>query len=141
MTPKTHKTPQLMKLLTGGSRAANPILDEEFKEEIIRAQKKPQTVKPQKAADGGTEINITSEIIHEWISKVMKRFNVCCCDRCSTEATIEAFDKIKPVIVRVRSDADLKQAQKMKADMLQEILMQLIRIIIARKSLPRHDKA
>lgn len=140
MPPKTHKTPQLMKLLTGGSQVTNPILDEGFKEEIIRSRKNPSPVKPVPSTDGGTEINITSELISQWLPLVMKRFNVCCCSRCSAEATVEAFDKIRPIIIKVKSDADLKRAQKIKLDKEQSVLMQLIRMIIPRKKLPRHDK-
>lgn len=139
MPPKTHKTPQLMKLLTGGSQVTNPILDENFKEEMIRSRKNPSPVKPVPSEGGGTEINITSELISQWLPLVMKRFNVCTCSRCSAEATVEAFDNIRPVIIKVKSDADLKRAQKIKLDKEQSVLMQLIRIIIPRKKLPRHE--
>lgn len=140
MPPKTHKTPQLMKLLTGGSQVKNPILDETFKEEIIRSRKNPVPVKPVPSKDGGTEINVTSELISQWLPLVMKRFNVCTCSRCSAEATVEAFEQIRPLIVKVKSDADLKRAQKIKLDKEQSVLMHLIRIIIPRRKLPRHDK-
>ncbi|MBQ5332990.1 MAG: hypothetical protein J6K92_07000 [Oscillospiraceae bacterium] len=139
MPAKTHKTPQLMKLLTGGSQVSNPILDENFKEEIIRSRENPVPVKPVASDDGGTEINITSELISQWLPLVMKRFNVCTCGRCTAEATVEAFDKIRPIIVKVKSDIDLQRAQDMKLEKEQSVLMQLIRIIIPRKKLPRHD--
>lgn len=129
-----------MKLLTGGAQASNPLLDEDFKAEIIRAQENPEPVKPVPSENGGTEINITSELISQWLPMVMKRFNLCCCDRCCAEATVEAFDTIRPVIVRVRNDADLKRAQKLKADRQQSVLMQIIRIAVERKKLPRHDE-
>ena len=140
MPPKTHKTPQLMKLLTGGSQVSNPILDENFKEEIIRSRENPVPVKPVPSDDGGTEINITSELISQWLPLVIKRFNVCACGRCTAEATVEAFDKIRPIIVKVKSDIDLHRAQKLKREKEQSVLMQLIRIISPRKKLPRHDK-
>lgn len=140
MPAKTHKTPQLMKLLTGGSQVLNPILDENFKDEIIRSRENPVPVKPVAANDGGTEINITSELISQWLPLVMKRFNVCTCGRCAAEATVEAFDNIRPIIIKVKSDVDLQRAQDMKLEKEQSVLMQLIRIIIPRKKLPRHDK-
>lgn len=129
-----------MKLLTGSAVISNPLLDESFKEEIIRERENPSPVKPVKSKDGGTEINITSELISRWLPRVMERFNVCCCDRCSAEAMVDAFDAIRPVIVKVRSDADLKRAQKLKADRQQSVLMQLIRLVLARKKIPKHDK-
>lgn len=137
---KTHKTPQLMKLLTGSSQASNPILDEDFKQEIIQAQKHPRPVEPKPDDHGGTEINITSELVSQWLPKVMQRFNVCRCDRCSAEATVAAFDAIRPVIVKVKTDADLKKAQQLKAERQQEILMQIIKLVTARRELPHHDK-
>ncbi|MCI7767724.1 MAG: hypothetical protein MSJ26_07095 [Oscillospiraceae bacterium] len=139
MPAKTHKTPQLMKLLTGGSQVSNPILDENFKEEIIRSRENPIPVQPVPSDDGGTEINITSELISQWLPLVMKRFNVCTCGRCTAEATVEAFDKIRPIIVKVKSELDLQRAQEIKLDKEQTVLMQLIRLMIPRKKLPRHD--
>lgn len=129
-----------MKLLTGSSAASNPILDEEFKQEIIQAQKNPAPVNPLPDDNGGTEINITSELISQWLPKVMQRFNVCRCDRCSAEATVAAFDCIKTVKVNVKSDADLKRAQKIKAERQQEVLMMIIKLVTARRGLPHHDR-
>jgi hypothetical protein len=136
----THKTPQLMKLITGGSRVTNPIIDESFKEEIIRSKNDPFPVKPIPSADGGAEINITSELITQWLPLVMNRFNVCSCGRCSAEATVDAFDRIRPVIVKVKTDADLKKAQRIKLDREQSVLMQLIGLVTERRKMPRHDK-
>lgn len=136
----SHKTPQLLRLLTGGSRVSNPIIDEHFKEEIIESRSNPRPVKPVPSADGGTEINITSELISQWLPLVIKRFNVCSCSRCSAEATVDAYDAVKPVIIKVRTEADLKRAQEVKLEREQEVLMALIRMVIARKKLPRHDK-
>ncbi len=139
MPPRTHKTPQLMKLLTGGASVSNPILDKSFKDEIIRSQANPVPVKPMPAKEGsGTEINITSELITQWLPKVMERFNMCLCDRCRAETAVECFDSIRPIIVKVRSDSDLKRAQRLKADRERGVLMQIIRIAIKRKAAPRH---
>ena len=139
MAPKTHKTPQLLRMLTGGASVSNPILDETFKEEIIRSEKNPEPVKPMPAADGGTEINVTAELVSQWLPLVIKRFNLCNCSRCSAEATVEAFEVIKPVIVKVKSDADIKYAQKIKSEKERAVLMELIRLAVARKKLPRHN--
>lgn len=139
MPPKTHKTPQLMKLITGGSKVSNPLLDENFKEEMIRSRNNPTPVKPVPSDDGGTEINVTSELISQWLPLVMKRFNVCSCEKCYADAMVDAFDEIRPVIVKVKSEADLERAQKIKFDRELSVLMQLIRIVVKRKKLPRHD--
>ena len=139
MPPKTHKTPQLMKLITGGSKVSNPLLDENFKKEMIRSRNNPAPVKPVPSDDGGTEINVTSELISQWLPLVMKRFTICSCEKCYADALVDAFDEIRPVIVKVKSEADLERAQKIKLDREQSVLMQLIRIVVKRKKLPRHD--
>ncbi|MCM1578999.1 MAG: hypothetical protein NC078_09400 [Ruminococcus sp.] len=137
-TPKTHKTPQLMKMLTG-MPASNPILDEEFKEEIIKAGEETQSVTPVKGKDGRTQINVTSELVSLWLPKVIERFNICKCERCRAEITIRAMDDIRPIIVKVRSDGDLERAARLKADRQHMVLMQLIGIAAERRSMRRHD--
>ena len=141
MARSTHKTPQLMKLLTGSSDVTNPFLDEDFKAEVLRAEQHPEPVKQIPTEDGGTQINITSELISQWVPKVMGRFNICSCKRCTAEAMIEAYDMVKPVIIRVKSDADIKYAEKRKSEEQQNVIMQIIRMAVKRKSLPRHDSS
>ncbi len=138
--PITHKTPQLLKLLTGGSAASNPLLDEDFKAEVIRARENPEPVKPVAAKDGGTQINITTELVSQWLPKISERFRLCSCPRCQAELTVEALDMIRPVIVRVKSESDLERARKLKADKQQGVLMQLIRLAVSKRDAPKHDK-
>lgn len=130
-----------MKLLTGSSDVTNPFLDEDFKAEVLRAEQNPEPVKPIPAEDGGTQINITSELISQWVPKVMGRFNICSCERCTAEAMIEAYDMVKPIIIRVKTDADVKKAEKLKSEEQKNVIMQIIRMAVKRKSLPRHDSS
>ncbi|MGN0666177.1 MAG: hypothetical protein ACI4KF_06585 [Huintestinicola sp.] len=136
---RSNKTPQLMRLLNGTGGPVNPILDETFKEDIIRARENPRPMKPLPQNDGTAEINITSELISEWLPVAMKRFNCCTCDRCSAEAAVAAFDTINPVIVRIRNDSDLKRARHLKEEKTQSVLMSLVSICVKRKAMPKHS--
>lgn len=127
-----------MRLLTGSDGPVNPIIDETFKEEIIRSKENPRPMVQKQNPDGTAEINITSELISEWLPVAMKRFNCCTCDRCSAEAAVEAFEEISPVIVKIRTDSDLKRAEKLKEEKRQSVLMALVKIAVKRKSLGRH---
>lgn len=140
MPARSHKTPQLMKLLTKGSSVTNPLLDEQFKEDIIRSRKNPRPVQPVPSGDGGVQINVTAELISQWLPLVMQRFNVCCCERCSAEASVEAYDAIRPVVVKVRSDKDLQRAAAIKKDKEKSVLMSLIAIMAKRRNLPVHQR-
>lgn len=136
-TPKTHITPRMMEMLTG-LPASNPILDESFKEEIIKAQNEPEPPRLERDSEGRTRINVTSELVSQWLPKVVERFNICKCERCRAEITVRAMDEIRPIIVNVHSDNDIKRAARLKADRQHSVLMQLIGIAAERRDLPRH---
>ncbi len=127
-----------MQMLTG-MPASNPILDEEFKEEIIKAGEEIEPPKVVRDRDGRTQINVTSELVSRWLPKVIERFNICKCERCRAEITIRAMDDIRPIIVKVHSDEDIQRAASLKADRQHMVLMQLIAIAAERRSMPRHD--
>ena len=101
---KTHKTESVMRLLTRSesNSAKNPILDDKFKQENILAEQieKEADIKPtvHKVPQTGTgvEINVTSELISEWLPAVLKRFTtpilsvrpVSCCAACMVRASL-----------------------------------------------------
>ena len=134
MDRRTNKTASVMRLLTGSGTAANPMLDEEFKKEVIVPREK------ELLRNNGREvvINITSELISKWLPEALKRFGCCCCDLCLAEASVEAFDRIPPLEIRIKSDKDLKKAEKLKADNLSKVMMTLVQIAVERKKLKKH---
>lgn len=126
-------------MLTGEPNTVNPILDESFKEEIIKAADNPEPVQPVAGADGRTQINITQELISQWLPRVVERFNICACGRCRAAITAKAMEDVRPIIVRVYDDSDIRHAALLKASRQHVILMQLIRIAVERRDLPRHN--
>lgn len=136
-----------MRLLTrnGNNSAKNPILDDKFKQENILAEQieKEADIKPtvhqMPQAGVGVEINITSELISEWLPAVLKRFNCCTCSLCRAEASVEALDRLTSMKVTVRTEEDMKHADELKTSARRRVLTELIRIAIARRSLPVHS--
>lgn len=144
---KTHKTESVMRLLTRSesNSAKNPILDDKFKQENILAEQieKEADIKPtvHKVPQTGTgvEINVTSELISEWLPAVLKRFNCCTCSLCRAEASVEALEKLTSMKVTVRTEEDMKRADELKESAKRRVLTELIRIAIARRSLIKHE--
>lgn len=144
---KTHKTESVMRLLTGSKEnaAKNPILDDKFKQENILAEEIEKesditpTVHHLPQAGAGVEINITSELISEWLPAVLKRFNCCTCSLCRAEASVDALDRLTSMKVTVRTEEDMKHADELKVSARRRVLTELIRIAIARRALPRHS--
>ncbi|MBQ8569550.1 MAG: hypothetical protein IJ446_10080 [Oscillospiraceae bacterium] len=147
---KSNKTASVMKLLTG-NQASNPIIDKEFKEDVIRPIEEQRTraaieaASPKAAAPvsaghdtGETEVNIASELVSEWLSPVLERFGCCRCGRCMAEASVEAFERLPMITVKVRSSADLEKVKKIKAENKQKAMMILVSIASARKNMPKH---
>lgn len=127
-------------MLLGNSRPANPILDDAFKDDVIYRRSKAAASAPvQNGEVKETKVNVTSELISEWLPAVLKRFGCCTCDRCSAQAAVEAFDSIRPIVVRVKSEKDLERVRKVKDSNRQSVLMALVRIAGQRRKLPKHD--
>ena len=140
MARKSNKTEAVMRLITGSRTAVNPIIDEEFKEEVIKQLSEADMPSAASSYSGGTtEINVTSEIVSGWLPEALRRFNCCTCTRCTAEASVEAFKAIPEIKMTVRSREDLEKAEKLRREKKQEIMMQLVKIAVRRKSLPKHE--
>lgn len=137
-----------------GDKEENPLLNDNFKKEFIdpienSKSAAAQNVSPdektppsrQDISDGfkETEINISTELISEWLPSTLKRFKCCTCGRCSAEASAEAFSAIEPVKYIVRSPEDLEKAKELKEQYKRKVMMKLVSIAVARKNLPVHD--
>ncbi len=131
-----------------GDKEENPLLNDNFRKEFIdpienNKSAAAQTASParQELSDGfkETEINISTELISEWLPSTLKRFNCCTCGRCSAEASAEAFSAIEPVKYIVRSPEDLEKVKELKEQYKRKVMMKLIGIAVARKNLPVHD--
>lgn len=136
---KTNKTPYIMNLLNGTKTAVNPVIDKSFIKENVMPKEKNRIMNNYSADDREITINITSEIISEWMPKILQRFNCCTCDVCVAEASVEALEKIPAITVAVKDKTDLKKADKLKQENLTSILMSLVQIANKRKHFPKHN--
>lgn len=156
----SHKTEAVMKLLTGGNLAVNPMLDNEFKqsviemrstsavpndapEEPVRSEKEitmHKTGSEQKKTLPASEICVSSELITEILPDALKRFHCCTCGKCFAEAMADALEAIPYISVKVREPGDLKKAEELKSGSRKEVMKEIIKIAIARRGLPRHDE-
>jgi hypothetical protein len=114
MERKSSKTASVMKLITGKGTAVNPVLDEEFKREVIVSREK----KRNNNEKNDIVINITAELVSKWMPEALKRFGCCCCDICLAEATVEALERVPSVEVKIRTEKDMKKAEAMKMSIL-----------------------
>lgn len=158
MEHKSNKTAPLLKMLTkseSGS-AQNPIMNEEFKEEMIHARKSgisakkmsPEevrevkvvgTVRPITKTTGG--INIVSELVQEWLPETLVRFKCCGCDICRAEMTVAALNAIPPKYVVVESEADFSTVEEMKVKYRPKVIRALVKLALVEKNSPRHPKS
>ncbi|MCX7657579.1 MAG: late competence development ComFB family protein [Oscillospiraceae bacterium] len=124
---KTNKTSSVMKLISKGKGAANPIIDEKFKEEIILAKDKPDTSKNE------TGINIIEELVQEWLPETMKRFNCPDSDIWKAEITVKALNILPPKYVPVNGAKDYANIQNMKEKYKKQVINTLVKLAISSK--------
>ncbi|MCI5751308.1 MAG: hypothetical protein SOU50_02910 [Oscillospiraceae bacterium] len=140
---KTNKTASVLRMLTG-EKPENPMLNEEFREDVLKPiedlkKRSGDDTKPERTGRE-TEINITSELISEWLPSALDRFKCCKCSRCYAEASVAAFEKIEPIKVKVKGPEDLEKVEQIKEDNRRRVMMSLVSVAMARKNLPVHNK-
>lgn len=126
----SHKTDAVMRLITGGSTATNPIIDNEFKQNVINSM----------AENEVPEVCISSELVSELLPVALKRFNCCSCDRCYAEAMADSLDAVPYVSCKIAGFNDRKKAADMKNKYRKSVLNEIVRVVIGRRTLPRHTK-
>lgn len=141
---RSNKTDSVMKLIMG-NRSPNPIIDKEFKEDIIRPIEEQKTRAAISAAvpeahSDPTEMNITAELISGWLSPVLERFGCCRCSRCIAEASVTAFERLPVIRVKVQNNDDLEKARRIKEENKSKAIMVLIGIASERRKLPSHKR-
>lgn len=141
-TPKTNKTAQVLRLLTKSeaNTPENPIINEEFKEEVIHSRNPAVKKKtsPQLKADKG--INVVAELVTDWLPQTLRRFKCCDCDVCVAEITVRALNELPPKYVIINGDEDAKLAERIKEECRPAVLKTLVRLAIAAQKNPRHQK-
>ena len=125
----------------------NPIINEEFKEEVIHVRE----VKPKKKANTGDEptehnhvsknevgINIVAELVQEWLPETIKRFNCGDSEICLAELTVEALNKIPPKYVYIKNEKDFANVKVIKEKYKSEVISTLVQLAIKSKSNPKY---
>lgn len=157
MEHKSNKTGPLLKMLTKAESGStqNPIMNEEFKEEMIHARKNgisakkmtPEevrevkvvgTARPITKTTGG--INIVSELVQEWLPETLSRFRCCNCDICRAEITVAALNAIPPKYVVIEKEEDFSTVEAMKDKYRPKVIRTLVKLAILEKTAPRHPK-
>ncbi len=142
MNKKTNKTEHVLKLLTGNksSSAENPILNEEFKHDVIHTRNvsKPveEKVKPDKQK--AVSIEIMEALVNENILPAIKRFNACSCEMCRKEIAINTLRETKPIYIP-DDEEHQPEIKMLKEKYKNGIVSQIVKSIIKLKSNPIHN--
>ncbi len=126
---KTNKTSSVMKLISKGRSAANPIIDEKFKEEVIL----PKSKQEDKPAKSETGINIIEELVQEWLPETMRRFNCPDSDIWKAELTVKALNILPPKYVPVNGTKDYANIQNIKEKYKKQVINTLVKLAIDSK--------
>lgn len=144
MNKKTNKTAHVLKLLANTDSAIkeNPILNEEFKDEIIlnrHATKDEETDEVQEDIiyPKTVGINIISELIQENLLTVLERFRCCTCEKCMKYISIEALNHLQPKYVSAE-DANEQEILNLKEKYKSSVVTVILKIALQIKSNPIH---
>lgn len=144
MIKKTNKTEHVLKLLTGNSSntAKNPILNKDFKEEIIEEKIQTLTQSPvveeeKKITPIPIKIDVIEELVKENIPDVLNRFKACDCELCQREILINTLRQTEPVYVD--NDEEHKyEILKIKEENRQQVIAKIVKNVIHIKTNPIH---
>lgn len=138
MTKKTNKTAHVLKLLTNADESIkeNPILNEEFKDEMIHSRSASEK-KIVPDVPKAIEINIISELVQENLPAVLERFRCCSCQICSAEITVAALNQIPPQYAYA-TNGSFDEVNKLKDKFRAGVVSTLVKLAIQLKNNPIH---
>lgn len=140
MSKKTNKTEHVLNLLTGhNSEVSNPLLNEEFKHEMIHTRNNDENLQKVPVAKKNIKVDILEELVKENIDSVIERFNICDCDECKKEITINTLRDTKPVYVDIVNN-DYKEVNTQKEIYKNKVISKLVKSAIRIKTNPIHNK-
>ncbi len=143
MNKKTNKTAHVLKLLTNSDEQGleNPILNEEFKDEVIHKRTPAQKAEPpQKPVEkpAAIKVNIISELVSENQQAVAERFRCCTCDICMAELTVSVLNELPPKYAYVR-DGSYDEVESLKKKYKAEVVSVLVKHALKLKNNPAHN--
>lgn len=144
MNKKTNKTAHVLKLLanTDALTKENPILNEEFKDEMIlnrHTQKSEDVSEKQEDINvpKTVSVNIISDLIQENLITVLERFRCCTCEKCMKYISLEALNQIQPKYVSTE-DVSEEEISELKEKHKTSVVSVLLKIALQIKSNPIH---
>lgn len=144
MNKKTNKTAHVLKLLTNSEATIkeNPILNEEFKDEMILNRHTHKDEEFDEAQENiilpkTVGINIISDLIDENLVTVLERFRCCTCEKCKKYISIEALNQLQPKYVSAE-DVNDKEISNLKEKYKTSVVTVLLKIALQIKSNPIH---
>ena len=147
MNKKTNKTEQVLKLLTKSETGniENPIINREFKEEVIhvrevKSNRKPAPAVAEQKPANDIGINVVAELVQEWLPVTMKRFNFDNSDIVKAEITVEALNTIPPKYVYIKNETDFANIKTIKEKYKADVINTLVHLTIKAKNNPKHLK-
>ena len=138
MTKKTNKTAHVLKLLTNSDESIkeNPILNEEFKDEMIHSRSASEK-KNDPDVPKAIEMNIIAELVQENLPAVLERFRCCSCQICRAEITVAALNQISPQYAYA-TNGSYNEVNKLKDKYRAGVVSTLVKLAIQLKNNPIH---
>lgn len=145
MNKKTNKTAHVLKLLanTEGVVRENPILNEDFKDEMILNRNSSQKTEVKTESEENkktpkrTEVNIVSELIEENLVAILERFRCCDCEKCQSYISVEALNQIPPKYI-LDNGQNAEEIQEIKEGYKSNVISVLVKIALKVKNSPIH---
>lgn len=142
---KSNKTAAIIGMLTRTSddSTQNPIINEEFKEDVIHSRGKAPKMRASSSKQPTVKsvgINVISELVDEWLPETIRRFKCCDCEICKAEMTVEAMNEIPPKYVSIKNDKDFVKVASMKEKNRRNVINQLVKIALKSKNNPKHKR-
>ncbi len=144
MNKKTNKTAHVLRLLANSDATIkeNPILNEEFKDEMILNRHTHKGEELDQAQENiilpkTVGINIVSDLIEENLLTVLERFRCCTCEKCMKYISIEALNQLQPKYVSAE-DVSEQEISSLKEKYKTSVVTVLLKIALQIKSNPIH---
>jgi hypothetical protein len=134
---KSHKTPALMKLLTGGSVFGNPFLDDTFKADTSLPGVKPPPVRTYNPGEE-FDLDVITELATEFLPIAIERFGCCRCERCFADMLSDIIDRCPHALIKIRSKDDFLRAEYLKGHHRNAVLRVVVSVAIKYRKRKKH---
>lgn len=139
LSKRTNKTVHVLNLIARNRPdIENPIINEEFKEEVIlirdtlkNSAQSPVRADSSSRPSGEVGINAVEELVQEWLPETLRRFRREDSDLYRAEITVQALNAIPPQYVYIRGEKDFAELQKIKDAYKHQVIDTLVRLVLS----------